>query len=473
MTGKVISYSDYRGYGFVLGMDKNAYFIHVSQIKMDGHKTLNKGEGVSFTPVHGSKGFQAKELVVLEKKDVKVEPSTFCLKKNPFIPQEPVINTSKFAGRRESIINSIDALFNNKNILILGPRGIGKSSLSYQLMYLTQGKIDLLDRLAIDLGEFKFSNLVGDHRCVPGNTILDISNGLLTTFSSGVNSALDDEKRKTLIGIDLKFFKLTSELEAKKISPSDISLAFVSKIEEFIDKMPYLKKQITFVIDEVDVLDPTVDIAPFLKATSEKFKVNRKIDVSFIVSGVTGTITELISQHPSISRLFENISLPRMEHSELSEIIDSCLAGTNVKINEDAKEEIITLSNQFPQPVHLLGYHAFRLDSDDIISNTDVEAARNFIVSDIKRQDFESKFDRIAPGPTTEVIRVFAQASLETVNLNYLRVNLKHMSDEKILGTVGELMKKGFIEKQHRDVFKFHDYLFKVYLRWLFGIEHL
>lgn len=472
MKGTVTFYSDYRGYGFISGSDKNEYFVHVSQLNTDDQKNLEKGQEVNFTPLKTSRGFRAGDVVVITNdENLKPTERPFTLKKNPFTPQSPIVNAKKFAGRREPILNAIDSLFNNKNLLILGPRGIGKSSLAYQLMYLTKGNTELLEKLGVSLGDFKFNNLTGDHRCVPGNTLVDICNGLLSTFCASLGLDQEETKKKTICAIDTKLFKITNETETKKISPTDISLAFVSKIEELIKTNNISGIDITLAIDEIDVIDQDIDISPFLKATSEKFQLDGNVNVSFLVSGVTGTITNLISQHPSVSRLFENLSLPKMQHHELEEIIDNALDGTGVDITTDSKEKIITLSNFFPQPVHLLGYHSFRIDIDKCISMQDVIDAEALIVSDIKKQDFESRFDRIAPGGMTEIIRVFAQAPQETVNIPYLKANLRHMDEDKIIGTIGRLQEQGIIEKQHRFIYRFHDPLFKVYLRWLFGIE--
>lgn len=472
MKGFVEFFSDYRGFGFISGSDKNQYFVHVSQINTDELKTLEVGQVVTFDPTSTKKGLQAVN-VVLPEPEITKEPveQVFVLKHNPFTPQAPIINTKKFAGRKESILNAIDALFNNKNLLVLGPRGIGKSSVAYQLLALTKGSKELLGKLNISLGGFKFKNLTGDHRCVPGNSIYDICNGLLTTFCEMIGQDNTEEKKKTMHGINLKFIQFKSETETKEIAPTDISLEFVSKIEKLVKKCYLKRKSITFVIDEIDVLDSDVEIAPFLKATSEKFHLNNFVDVSFIVSGVTGTITSLISQHPSVSRLFENVSLPKMHISELSDIIDAALEDTKTKISDEARNQIINLSNNFPQPIHLLGYHSFKIDSNDFIEIDDVESAKSAIVSEIRKQDFESKFDRIAPGAMTEIIRILAQAPLETVNLNYLRSNLRHMSDDQIVGSSAQLQKIGIVEKQHRNVYRFHDPLFKIYLRWLFGMD--
>ena len=227
MKGTVTFYSDYRGYGFIVGADKREYFVHVSQFNFDGHKTLEKGQQVSFKPIQTRRGAQATNVTLLEAAEAESEQQiAISLKKNPFTPQHPIIEAQKFAGRRESLINAIDALFNNKNILILGPRGIGKSSLSYQLMYLAQGQQELLRKTGINLGKFKFNYLAGDHRCLAGNNLADICNGLITTFCQRINNNIEDTTSKINIGVDIKLFKFSSETQTKQIVPSDISLKF-------------------------------------------------------------------------------------------------------------------------------------------------------------------------------------------------------------------------------------------------------
>jgi len=56
-----------KGFGFVKdeGTDKE-YFVHFSEIQMDGYKTLNEGDRVSFEIGQGPKGLQAKTVRLLE-----------------------------------------------------------------------------------------------------------------------------------------------------------------------------------------------------------------------------------------------------------------------------------------------------------------------------------------------------------------------------------------------------------------------
>ena len=66
-TGSVKWFNNAKGYGFILpdggGED---LFAHYSAIQMDGYKTLNAGQKVSFDVVPGDKGLQALNIQAAE-----------------------------------------------------------------------------------------------------------------------------------------------------------------------------------------------------------------------------------------------------------------------------------------------------------------------------------------------------------------------------------------------------------------------
>jgi hypothetical protein len=159
-----------------------------------------------------------------------------------------------------------------------------------------------------------------------------------------------------------------------------------------------------------------------------------------------------------------------MQPEELGEIIDLSLADTGVSITQHAKNRIVSLSNNFPQPVHLLGYHAFRLDAEASIDVHDVEKARDFVVQHLKKQDFNSRFEGLKEGSVLNVIRAFALSKYETVNFAYISNQVKHLGERELFGIIGQL-EKGIIERQSKGNYRFCDPLFKVYLRWVFGMD--
>lgn len=59
-TGKVKFFNATKGFGFIIvdGSEKEV-FVHFSEIKADGFKTLNEGQAVQFDIVEGERGEQA------------------------------------------------------------------------------------------------------------------------------------------------------------------------------------------------------------------------------------------------------------------------------------------------------------------------------------------------------------------------------------------------------------------------------
>jgi CspA family cold shock protein len=59
MRGKVKWFNDKKGYGFIAQEGGRDVFVHFSNVKGDGYKSLAEGEEVEFEIVDGPKGPQA------------------------------------------------------------------------------------------------------------------------------------------------------------------------------------------------------------------------------------------------------------------------------------------------------------------------------------------------------------------------------------------------------------------------------
>lgn len=57
--GTVKWFNASKGYGFITGEDGKDYFVHFSAITMEGFKTLEEGQNVTFDIEEGQKGPQA------------------------------------------------------------------------------------------------------------------------------------------------------------------------------------------------------------------------------------------------------------------------------------------------------------------------------------------------------------------------------------------------------------------------------
>lgn len=66
MEGKIKWFSNSKGYGFIGREDGPDVFVHYSGIVVDGYRTLQEGDRVSFEIVQGAKGPQAARVVKIE-----------------------------------------------------------------------------------------------------------------------------------------------------------------------------------------------------------------------------------------------------------------------------------------------------------------------------------------------------------------------------------------------------------------------
>ncbi|BEP29568.1 cold-shock protein [Helicovermis profundi] len=65
MNGTVKWFNADKGFGFITGEDGTDVFAHFSQINIDGFKTLEEGQSVSFDVTEGQKGPQAENITVV------------------------------------------------------------------------------------------------------------------------------------------------------------------------------------------------------------------------------------------------------------------------------------------------------------------------------------------------------------------------------------------------------------------------
>ena len=66
MNGLVKWFNNEKGFGFIEYKEGEDVFVHYSQIKKDGYKTLNDGDFVSFNLIETEKGLQASDVYVIK-----------------------------------------------------------------------------------------------------------------------------------------------------------------------------------------------------------------------------------------------------------------------------------------------------------------------------------------------------------------------------------------------------------------------
>lgn len=72
--GTVKWFDNKKGYGFIVDGDDREIFVHYSNVRMDGYRTLRAGEPVSFVPMDGERGPYATEVDLLSEPTATGEP---------------------------------------------------------------------------------------------------------------------------------------------------------------------------------------------------------------------------------------------------------------------------------------------------------------------------------------------------------------------------------------------------------------
>lgn len=475
MQGTVIRFSDIRGYGFIHGEDDCDYFVHQSKINMLGYRSLIPGEKVEFDPVHTDRGNQAFNVTLLRavpraQPILTDEASTeVVLRKNPFTPQDPIVDPSKFAGRKSEAIRALRYLFDGANILIQGPRGIGKSSFAHQLLQVKKGNFDFLDRNRIKISTRENSSTICWYGCSSGDNLSDIANGLIKSLTFELTGKVNVSDTIDTKVLNLGDIQKQITTTTKNLSLTEVANDFSLIVRRMCSENGSFSG-ITFLIDEIDVLNKDISIAPFLKIVCENFSRSTDFNYLFILCGVTGTITRLIREHKSSSRLFQPIDLTQFTKEEIIDLIDITLAESGVTMAEEAKSRIVYLSNRFPHPAQLLGYHAFINCSGNIISYDDVLYSQNMIVQTIKEQEFLTKWTKHKESIQSQILQIIAVDSDDTFTYDTIKKQISTLSKDQIIGAISNLLREEIVDRvsSGSQRFAFREPLFKIYLQWIY-----
>jgi len=68
MQGRVKWFNDEKGFGFIEYKEDTDIFVHYSSIRKDGYKTLKENDIVNFEVVETDKGYQAKNVTLVQEK---------------------------------------------------------------------------------------------------------------------------------------------------------------------------------------------------------------------------------------------------------------------------------------------------------------------------------------------------------------------------------------------------------------------
>lgn len=306
---------------------------------------------------------------------------------NPFRPNQPVY-TGMFVGRMGEIKRIDEILFQAKNsnptnILIIGERGIGKSSLLLVTRDFASGVLSLekekYNFLTVDLIIDEKTTMIDlarkikaclDRELKANEKALGTIQGIWEFFqrveAGGVRLRAPDKEESPDEFIDNVIFSLVDTV--KILTSKDVSV---------ID-LHCRKDGLVILIDEADKASDELNLGVFLKMLSEKLVSEGCNQVLIVLAGLPRLHDVLCKSHGSSLRIFEELELSTLSHKEVKEVVHRGLKESyeinqiEVKIEEPALDLIVGFSEGYPHFVQQIGYSAFYVDADNDITVDDV-----------------------------------------------------------------------------------------------------
>lgn len=301
---------------------------------------------------------------------------------NAFLPAKEITEADRFAGRARPVENCYYALISEgTNIAIIGNRGIGKSSLSRQVLNISTGNSELLNKIGLEVDEeldflsiyFACGKSISTHEHLLEKLL---TNGdCLSEWSYDIpkaKKAINKYQPKFSISIaSLGIEKATEETTETTQPEHDVETVFTNVVRAIVEA-EVTKNGLLFIIDEFDQIQDKTGFASFLKALATNVP-----GVKFCIVGVAHDIQELMKEHASTDRLFAGgiIKLPAMGKYELTEIIRGAENSIDnfIRFDDNATDKVIALAQGHPYMVHLIGKYALRMAYKNHIQDLSTE----------------------------------------------------------------------------------------------------
>ena len=300
-------------------------------------------------------------------------------KHNPFRPNSPA-PPGMFAGRIHELSRIDDAYLkliddNPSHIMIVGERGIGKSSLLLFANMLACGKIQWLNEITYNFLTVQFSidrslTRLGVIRKINRslNRQLRKEEKLLDKFEKTWNFL----KRIEIAGTRINDTTIDQDTLFDEFVYSLADTCHMASDESFLTKhgIKTKKNGIILLIDEADNASEELDLGTFLKTLAEALQVEGCGKILFILSGLPRLRSVLSDSHPSSLRLFEELELVPLQRDDIVTIYERGLSIVNTKVTQkysisvETLERMVGVSEGYPHFIQQIGFSTFEQNQE-------------------------------------------------------------------------------------------------------------
>lgn len=382
---------------------------------------------------------------------------------SPFTPGSPA-PIEIFVGRAqqiEELTRYINQTLSGKqeNVFLIGDRRIGKSSVASFIRYFAEKNKDML-------GVHVFLGSVTDLSDVVRHVfeeILKKSKG--ESWFGNIRKLFGTYiKEVGLLGISISFKPPRDDLQ-------ELTERFPEALASILNEIQEQKKGLFIALDDINGLAKEVEFANWYKSFVDKVATHYKeFRVFIMLIGLPEVWDTLLSQQPSLTRVFRVVEIERLSDEEVSEFFARAFGKANLKVEEEAMKSMVTYSGGLPIIMHEIGDAAFWNDEDGTIDTEDAFSAVVTAAERIGRKYLDPKVYRtIRSEKYMSILRKSALPTSRSFTKREIESKLTE-SEKKVLNNFLTKMKElGIIEQdleKERGAYRFVNSIYPVYF-WI------
>lgn len=391
------------------------------------------------------------------------------LRKSPFKVNKIESDPDAFGLRYKEIISCSESLFNNRSIIISGPRGIGKSSLGNQMQKALEGDNTLIERCGV-ISTFP-KTLCLFYACDSGNTLQQLVLDILYNLEQ---KCLLIPESKIAFEVNLGVIKASIESEIKRKSPATLATQLVAGLRTTINGLKKIRlyQSVNIMLDEVDQIAEDINFGHFLKIVHEALQSDN-IPVTFILAGQQGVFSRFIKEDASFERIVRHIPLIALEPESSNYVLDYATHVSKPIFGYDteAKNLILGLASGYPYVLHLLGDSAYmEMENDSLMTQGDVVSGIENILHSDKREKYVGYLRRLKDAEKN-ILMSLAKFETKTIPaeipISWMQANIQGYEERKneYESALSSLFEQGFLLPiKQQLVCRFSEELFRVFI---------
>ena len=402
------------------------------------------------------------------------------LRRSPFKVNKVESDPQAFGLRIIETRSCVEALYNDRSILITGPRGIGKSSLGVQMQNILMGNPILLRRCGIET-DLPFC-LCAFKVCSNEETLDQIIYDILSDFENQVSRFFYTSKINTRLEFNLGIFKtqIETELQKKKFLPATLANILVNALFSIINKVD-CDMGLNIMIDEVDQISKDINFGHFIKVVHETLNRKGIENVTFIFAGQSGVFSRFNNEDPSFERIVTHIPISTLDSKASEHILD--YAQENCRppflIESPATKMILSLASGYPYVIHLISDYAFTVMKDvRKMKIKDVLNGLQKILQSDKKEKYLNHLKSLTKDERKILVTLSAFQSenvpvnvpLGWINDRFGETTENSLSVEKIISNLNNLVEKQYLRISRDKInkktvyYSFSEELFRVFI---------